>query len=118
MVFSREAQIIWDGINEKATIENESLPIVEMYVNNAFPKNFFNYNLFDMKRYYLSSVKEDIYGNTLLRERRSEFSFKEIYCVAFNKDIAHTPEYTLGLCLITIALSGICLVIRELLHKT
>ena len=46
-----------------------------------------------MKRYYLSSVKEDIYGNTLLRERRSEFSFKEIYCVAFNKDIAHTPEY-------------------------
>lgn len=91
--FSREAQIIWDGINEKATIENESLPIVEMYVNNAFPKNFFNYNLFDMKRYYLSSVKEDIYGNTLLRERRSEFSFKEIYCVAFNKDIAHTPEY-------------------------
>jgi putative DNA primase/helicase len=93
--FSPEAQKIWDEINEKATIENESLPIIEMYLKNKFPKNFFNYQITDMKRYYLETVLEDYYGNTIIREHRTEFSLKEIYCIAFNKDIANSPDYIL-----------------------
>lgn len=93
--FSKEAIIIWEEINQKATIENETLPIIEMYVNNRFPQGFFNYNLQEMRRYYLDSVKTDVYENTIKREMRTDFSLKEIYCIAFNHDLAKQPDYIL-----------------------
>jgi putative DNA primase/helicase len=91
--FSDEAKRIWDELNEKATAENDSFPIVEMYINNEFPMNYFRLNLLDMKRNYPETVKEDFSGKTIYREKREEFSLKEIYCVAFNRDISQTPDY-------------------------
>lgn len=91
--FSDEAKRIWDELNEKATIENDSLPIVEMYVNNKFPKDYFKMNFLDMKKFYTETVEIDYSGRTIVRENREEFSLKEIYCIAFNRDIAHTPDY-------------------------
>jgi putative DNA primase/helicase len=93
--FSDEAKRIWDELNEKATAENDSFPIVEMYVNNRFPTNYFRLNLMDMKKYYPQEIGEDFFGKTIYREDRTEFSLKEIYCVAFNRDIAQTPEYVM-----------------------
>lgn len=91
--FSPEANRIWDELNEKATLENDSLPIVEMYVNNKFPINYFANDFFWMKKFYNENVKNDFDGNTLRREKRYEFSVKEIYCIGFNKEIANTPDY-------------------------
>lgn len=91
--FSDEAKKIWDDLNEKATIENDSMPIVEMYINNKFPKSYFKMNFLDMKRNYNENVENDYAGNKIYREPREEFSVKEIYCIAFNREIAHTPDY-------------------------
>jgi putative DNA primase/helicase len=91
--FSDDAKKIWDELNEKATIENDSLPIVEMYLNNKFPTGYFRMNFLDMKRYYSESITADFSGNPIYREPREEFSVKEIYCIAFNRDLAHTPDY-------------------------
>lgn len=91
--FSDEAKRIWDELNEKATIENDSLPIVEMYVNNKFPINYFALNFIDMKRNYSESVKHEYNGALIYREYRDEFSLKEIYCIAFNREIGQTPDY-------------------------
>lgn len=91
--FSKEANKLWDELNNKATTDNDSLPIVEMYVNNKFPKQYFSYTFYDMKKYFNEAVREDFNGNFIVREERREFSIKEIYCVAFDKDIAKTPEY-------------------------
>jgi predicted P-loop ATPase len=91
--FSDEAKRIWDELNEKATIENDSLPIVEMYLNNKFPTNYFRLNFMDMKRYYSETVEKDFGGNQIYRVAREEFSVKEIYCIAFNREISHTPDY-------------------------
>jgi predicted P-loop ATPase len=91
--FSDEAKRIWDELNEKATQENDSFPIVEMYINNEFPKGYFNMPILDMKKYYPESVSSDFMGKTIYREKREEFSLKEIYCIAFNRDISQTPDY-------------------------
>ena len=91
--FSDEAKKIWDEYNEKATAENDSMPIVEMYINNEFPKNYFNMPIMDMKKYYSQSAEFDFMGKKIFREKRTEFSLKEIYCIAFNRDIAQTPDY-------------------------
>jgi len=91
--FSSKANQIWDELNEKATIENDSLPIVEMYLNNKFPVNFFNYTFLDMKKYYSQSIFTSFEGTPIPREQREEFSLKEIYCIAFNQDISRTPDY-------------------------
>jgi len=91
--FSAEATKIWDELNEKATMENDSLPIVEMYINNKFPINFFAYNILDMKKYFSETVHQEYSGATIFREKREEFSLKEIYCIAFNQDISRTPDY-------------------------
>lgn len=91
--FSDEAKRIWDEYNDKATAENDSMPIVEMYVNNEFPKNYFNMPIIDMKKYYSQNVEFDFMGKKIYREKRTEFSLKEIYCIAFNRDIAQTPDY-------------------------
>jgi predicted P-loop ATPase len=91
--FSPEATRIWDELNDKATIENDSLPIVEMYLNNSFPINFFNYNILDMKKYYSETVTFSYDGIPIVREKRTEFSLKEVFCIAFNQDISRTPDY-------------------------
>lgn len=91
--FTPEAMEIWEQLNEKATVENDSLPIVEMYVNNKFPVNYFAYNFYEMKKYYREAVEADFEGNYIAREKRIEFSIKEIYCVAFDREISHTPGY-------------------------
>jgi hypothetical protein len=46
-----------------------------------------------MKRNYNENIELDYAGNTIYREQREEFSVKEIYCIAFNREIAHTPDY-------------------------
>lgn len=91
--FSTEAKRIWDELNEKATSENDSMPIVEMYLNNKFPVNYFNMPMMDMKKYYPEHIERDFEGRTINRTFRDEFSLKEIYCIAFNRDISHTPDY-------------------------
>ena len=91
--FSDDAKKIWDELNEKATVENDSMPIVEMYLNNKFPTSYFRMQFADMKRYYSETVEKDFAGNTIYREAREEFSVKEIYCIAFNREIAHTPDF-------------------------
>ncbi len=91
--FSPEATKIWDELNEKATIENDSLPIVEMYLNNKFPINYFTYSFVDMRKYFSESVYTEYDGTQIVRELRKEFSVKEIYCIAFNQDISRTPDY-------------------------
>jgi predicted P-loop ATPase len=83
--FSDEAKHIWDEFNEKATAENDSLPIVEMYVNNMFPKNYFNMPFADMKKYFSQGVEFNFDGSKIFREKREEFSLKEIYCIGFIK---------------------------------
>jgi putative DNA primase/helicase len=91
--FSPKAKEIWDELNEKATIENDSLPIVEMYLENEFPINYFSLDFYSMKKFYHQNVKFDFDGNPINRGKRSEFSIKEIYCIAFNREISHTPDY-------------------------
>jgi predicted P-loop ATPase len=91
--FSDDAKKIWDELNEKATVENDSMPIVEMYINNKFPTSYFRMQFGDMKRYYNEAVDKDFAGNTIFRQPREEFSVKEIYCIAFNREIAHTPDF-------------------------
>lgn len=91
--FSKEANRIWEELNEKATIENDSFPIVEMYVKNHFPVNYFAYDFYSMKKYFNQNTTFDSEGIRINREPRSEFSMKEIYCIAFNREIAHTPDY-------------------------
>jgi hypothetical protein len=46
-----------------------------------------------MKKYYSQSAEFDFMGKKIFREKRTEFSLKEIYCIAFNRDIAQTPDY-------------------------
>ena len=46
-----------------------------------------------MKRYFSETVEEDYSHNTIYRDTRDEFSLKEIYCIAFNRDISHTPDF-------------------------
>lgn len=91
--FTPQAVREWEELNEKATVENDSLPIVEMYLENKFPVNFFNYPYDQMKKYYHENVTHTYEGSLIYRERRTEFSLKEIYCMAFNRDISHTPDY-------------------------
>lgn len=91
--FTADAVREWEELNEKATIENDSLPIVEMYVENNFPVNFFTYDFNNMKRYYHENVDHTYEGTYLHRKKREEFSVKEIYCMAFNREISHTPDY-------------------------
>ena len=93
--FSDEAKRVWDELNEKATIENDSLPIVEMYLENRFPQDYFKTTFLDMKRNYNENVKYDFNGDHIAREKRDEFSVKEIYCIAFNRDLGQTPEYAM-----------------------
>jgi hypothetical protein len=92
---SDEAKRVWDELNEKATIENDSLPIVEMYLENRFPKDYFKTSFLDMKRNYSEHIKNDFNGDYIEREKRDEFSVKEIYCIAFNRDLGQTPEYAM-----------------------
>lgn len=91
--FTPRAVQEWEELNEKATIENDSLPIVEMYVENKFPVNFFAYPYHEMKRYYHETISNSVDGDFINRRQRAEFSLKEIYCMAFNRDISHTPDY-------------------------
>lgn len=91
--FSDEAKRIWDELNDKATIENDSLPIVEMYVNNKFPKNFYDLTFEQMKEYYRESVEKDWRGIPIVREVKKEFSIKEIYTVGFDRLFQHTPDF-------------------------
>lgn len=91
--FSPEARKIWDELNEKATIENDSLPIVEMYVNNEFPINFYNFSFEDMKKYYHERIKNDEFGLRITRRRKKEFSIKEIYTIAFDRQFQNTPDF-------------------------
>lgn len=91
--FSEEAKRIWDELNDKATVENDSLPIVEMYVNNLFPTNFYDLSFEDMKRYYHERVQKDEIGVRITRERKKEFSIKEIYTIAFDRLFQHTPDF-------------------------
>lgn len=91
--FSKKANHQWEELNDKATIENDSLPIVEMYVNNKFPINYFSYPYNDMKKYFSETITHNYEGFYINRENRDEFSLKEIYCIAFNRDISHTPDF-------------------------
>jgi len=91
--FSEEAKRIWDELNEKATIENDSLPIVEMYLNNEFPINFYNFSFEDMKRYWHERVKKDFNGVSITRAKKKEFSIKEIYTVGFDRAFQNTPDF-------------------------
>jgi predicted P-loop ATPase len=91
--FSEEARRIWDELNEKATVENDSLPIVEMYVNNQFPMNFYNFSFEDMKRYWHERVERDFSGISITRTTKREFSIKEIYTIGFDRAFQHTPDF-------------------------
>ena len=91
--FSEDAKRIWDELNDKATIENDSLPIVEMYLNNQFPINFYNYTFEDMKKYYHERMKTDEYGLKIQRAQKREFSIKEIYTIAFDRAFQHSPDF-------------------------
>ena len=92
-MFSKKAQELWKELNEKATTENDSLPIVEMYVNNKFPVNFFKYQMMDMKKYFSESVQRDWQDTFIDREHREEFSLKEIFVMAFHKDIGYSLDF-------------------------
>lgn len=90
--FTPEALEIWQEVNEKATSDNESEPIVEMYVNNMFPIGFFKMNELDMKRFYHEN-ETFIFGEKVNRERRYEFSIKEIFVVAFNQPLGKGIDF-------------------------
>ena len=91
--FSAEARMIWDELNERATIENDSLPIIEMYVNNRFPANYYNLTFEEMKRLWHERVTNDWNGINISREKKDFFTMKEIYTIAFNKPFDATPDY-------------------------
>jgi predicted P-loop ATPase len=91
--FSDEAKEIWDNLNEKATIENDSLPIVEMYIDNKFPMNFYDLSFDEMKSQYHERVAKDFRGLPIAREQKDVFTIKEIYTIAFNKPFDANPDY-------------------------
>jgi putative DNA primase/helicase len=91
--FSEEAKMIWDELNDKATVENDSLPIVEMYVNNKFPKNFYSLSFDEMKDQWHERKTKDFRGLMIDRETKDIFSMKEIYTIAFNKPYDANPDY-------------------------
>ena len=90
--FSAEAQRIWNSLNEQATIDNDSLPIVEKYVNTAFPLNYFRFPLNEMREIY-NGIHFQTNNNKPVLEKRDEISIKEIYCVAFERDLSKTPDF-------------------------
>lgn len=90
--FSDEAQRIWNNLNEQATIDNDSLPIVEKYINTRFPTNYFRFALPEMREIY-NGVHFQTINNKTPSETRDEISIKEIYCVAFDRDLARAPEF-------------------------
>lgn len=91
--FSEEAKMVWDELNDKATVENDSLPIVEMYVNNKFPKNFYSLNFEEMKDQWHERKTKDFRGLMIDREQKDIFTMKEIYTIAFNKPFDANPDY-------------------------
>lgn len=93
--FSDEAKYIWEELNEKATIENDSLPIIEMYVNNLFPTNFFSLSFEEMKAQWHERLRLNYQNILIAREKRTFFTVKEIYTIGFNKYFDQNPDYIL-----------------------
>ena len=91
--FSEKAKMVWDELNDKATVENDSLPIVEMYVNNKFPKNFYSLSFEEMKEQWHERKLRDFRGLMIDREQKDIFTMKEIYTIAFNKPFDANPDY-------------------------
>jgi hypothetical protein len=93
--FSEEAKQIWEELNDKATIENDSLPIVEMYVNNAFPINFYDLSFEEMKAQWHERLKMDYRAILISRKKKDFFTIKEIYTIGFSKNFDQNPDYLL-----------------------
>ena len=98
--FTSEQVKIWDRLNESATTENDALPLVEVYVKNKFPTFFFNYSFAEMKKYWSEKVTHEYDANGekydfIGRNHREEFSIREIWCFAFNRDIGSAIDYNI-----------------------
>jgi len=88
-----EAKRIWNELNDKATVENDTYPIVEMYVNNKFPTNFYNLDFETMKNTYKENKTHTFSGVPIPRQPKEEFSLKEIYTLAFELPFSSNMNY-------------------------
>lgn len=79
----------WETLIEKASLDNDYYGIVQDYVANRFPIDLFKLDFPDMKTYWRNHDGADQFR----REKRSEFSVKEIYCLALDKRIGDRVDY-------------------------
>lgn len=78
----------WETLIEKASLENDYFGLVKDYVENEFPIDFLKLDYQEMRIHWRNKNQDDI-----PREKREEFSAKEIYCLALDKRIGETPDY-------------------------
>ncbi len=86
--FNPKQQREWDMLLDRASLENDYFGIVEEYVNNKFPVQFFDLEFHQQKSWWREKTDGGYH-----RSLRDEFSIKEIYCIALDKRLGDNPDF-------------------------
>lgn len=87
--FAPKLQRQWEALIGKASLDNDYFGIVQDYVENKFEKGLMSLEFGEMKYHWRNKPDDD----PTRRERRSEFSVKEIYCLALDKRIGDRMDF-------------------------
>lgn len=87
--FAPKLQRQWETLIGKASLDNDYFGIVQDYVENKFEKGLMSLEFNEMKYHWRNKPDDD----PTRRERRSEFSIKEIYCLALDKRIGDRMDF-------------------------